>query len=449
MTKSSVYIKTFGCQMNTYDSDKMNDILKESLEIEKTDRPEDADILILNTCSIREKAQEKVFHQLGRWRSQKEINPKTIIGVGGCVASQEGKAILKRAPYVDLVFGPQTLHRLPQMIKKIRSGYSNVVDVSFPSMEKFDQIPEPNKSPSSAFLTIMEGCSKYCTYCIVPFTRGEEVSRPFNDILSEANRLAEIGVKEINLLGQNVNAYRDYNSDKKLVDLSSLIKMIAKIDGIERLRFTTSHPVQFRNSLIDTYGEVLELANHLHLPIQSGSDRILKLMKRGHTVSGYKSKIARLRQVRPNISISSDFIVGFPGEDDYDFNQTMGLVEEIGFDHSYSFVYSPRPGTPASDINDTVPKEIKHARLKILQDLINSQAKEISENMIGSTQTILVEKVSKKSDKELSGRTENNRWVNFQGNHSLIGSFVDVLIVESLPNCLRGRVVLDSSKSVA
>ena len=371
MPDNFVYIKTFGCQMNVYDSEKMNDILEESLQISKTDKPENADILILNTCSIREKAQEKVFHQLGRWKAQKQLNPKTIIGVGGCVASQEGKAILKRAPYVDLVFGPQTIHRLPQMIKKIRSGYSNVVDISFPAMEKFDQIPEPSKSSSSAFLTIMEGCSKYCTYCIVPFTRGEEVSRPSNDILSEANRLAEIGVKEINLLGQNVNAYRSYDSSHKLIDLSKLIRMVAKIDGIDRLRFTTSHPVQFRDSLIDTYAEVPELANHLHLPIQSGSDRILKLMKRGHTVSGYKSKINRLRKVRPGISISSDFIVGFPGEQESDFNQTIDLIYEIGFDHSFSFIYSPRPGTPAAEIKDEISRGDKLARLKILQDLIN------------------------------------------------------------------------------
>ena len=435
-----LFIKTFGCQMNEYDSAKMVDVLKEALDVEETEHAEEADILLLNTCSIREKAQEKVFSQLGRWRLQKRESPHTIIGVGGCVASQEGEAILRRAPFVDLVFGPQTLHRLPAMIAKVRSGHPGVVDVSFPAIEKFDQIPAATESACTAFVSVMEGCSKYCTFCVVPYTRGEEISRPLDDVIAEIAGLAELGVKEVNLLGQNVNAYQGSAHGGGFADLATLIHYVAAIDGIERIRFTTSHPVEFTQPLIEAYGQVDKLANYLHLPVQSGSDRILGLMKRGHTIESYKEKIRMLRAVRPDISISSDFIVGFPGEEETDFEATLDLIREVGFDQSFSFIYSPRPGTPAASIHDPIPRQVKQRRLADLQALINSQANAISREMIGQVHSVLVEKPSRKSPRELAGRTENNRWVNFSGDPQLIGSFADVMIVAALPNCLRGRL---------
>ena len=435
-----LFIKTYGCQMNEYDSAKMVDVLKEALDVEVTEHAEGADILLLNTCSVREKAQEKVFSQLGRWRLQKRENPHTIIGVGGCVASQEGEAILRRAPFVDLVFGPQTLHRLPAMIAKVRSGHPGVVDISFPEIEKFDQIPAAKESACTAFVSVMEGCSKYCTFCVVPYTRGEEISRPLDDVIAEVAGLAELGVKEVNLLGQNVNAYRGPAHGGGIADLATLIHFVAAIKGIERIRFTTSHPVEFTKPLIEAYGQVGQLADYLHLPVQSGSDRILGLMKRGHTIEAYKEKIRMLRAVRPGISISSDFIVGFPGEEDADFEATLDLIREVGFDQSFSFIYSPRPGTPAASIHDPIPREVKQRRLAELQALINSQASAISRGMIGQVQRVLVERPSRKSPRELAGRTENNRWVNFLANPQLVGSFADVMIVAALPNCLRGRL---------
>ncbi len=435
-----LFIKTFGCQMNEYDSAKMADVLKGALDVEETEHAEGADILLLNTCSVREKAQEKVFSQLGRWRLQKRENPHTIIGVGGCVASQEGAAILRRAPFVDLVFGPQTLHRLPAMIAKVRSGHPGVVDVSFPEIEKFDRIPAATESACTAFVSVMEGCSKYCTFCVVPYTRGEEISRPLDDVIAEVAGLAELGVKEVNLLGQNVNAYRGPAHGGGFADLATLIHYVAAIEGIERIRFTTSHPVEFTKPLIEAYGQVEQLANYLHLPVQSGSDRILGLMKRGHTIEAYKEKIRMLRAVRPGISISSDFIVGFPGEEEADFEATLDLIHEVGFDQSFSFIYSPRPGTPAASIHDPIPREVKQRRLADLQALINSQASAISRGMIGQVQRVLVERPSRKSPRELAGRTENNRWVNFLADPQLVGSFADVMIVAALPNCLRGRL---------
>jgi tRNA-2-methylthio-N6-dimethylallyladenosine synthase len=435
-----LFIKTFGCQMNEYDSAKMADVLKGALDVEETEHAEGADILLLNTCSVREKAQEKVFSQLGRWRLQKRENPHTIIGVGGCVASQEGAAILRRAPFVDLVFGPQTLHRLPAMIAKVRSGHPGVVDVSFPEIEKFDRIPAATESACTAFVSVMEGCSKYCTFCVVPYTRGEEISRPLDDVIAEVAGLAELGVKEVNLLGQNVNAYRGSAHGGGFADLATLIHYVAAIEGIERIRFTTSHPVEFTKPLIEAYGQVEQLANYLHLPVQSGSDRILGLMKRGHTIEAYKEKIRMLRAVRPGISISSDFIVGFPGEKEADFEATLDLIREVGFDQSFSFIYSPRPGTPAASIHDPIPREVKQRRLADLQALINSQASAISRGMIGQVQCVLVERPSRKSPRELAGRTENNRWVNFLADPQLVGSFADVMIVAALPNCLRGRL---------
>jgi len=434
------YIQTFGCQMNEYDSAKMADVLAESFGATPAERPDDADILLLNTCSVREKAQEKVFSLLGLWRQHKAANPHTIIGVGGCVASQEGEAILKRAPFVDIVFGPQTLHRLPEMIAQVRAGRRGVVDVSFPEIEKFDRLPEPKSSPATAFLSVMEGCSKYCTFCVVPYTRGEEISRPLDDVVAEAYRLAELGVKEINLLGQNVNAYRGPTHDGGTADLATLIHYIAAIDGIERIRFTTSHPVEFTDALIDVYGEVPKLASYLHLPVQSGSDRILAAMKRGHTAAEYLRKIERLKQVRPGISISSDFIVGFPGETDADFEATLDLIQAVGFDQSFSFIYSPRPGTPAAAMGNMVPRDVAQARLERLQALISTQAAAISRSMVGTVQRVLVERTSKKSPREIAGRTENNRWVNFAGDPALVGEFVDVRITEALPNSLRGRL---------
>ncbi|MCU7843769.1 MAG: tRNA (N6-isopentenyl adenosine(37)-C2)-methylthiotransferase MiaB [Candidatus Thiodiazotropha sp. (ex Monitilora ramsayi)] len=434
-----LYIKTFGCQMNEYDSSRMADGLHAAEGLELTNVPEDADVLLLNTCSIREKAQEKVFSQLGRWRPWKEKNPALIIGVGGCVASQEGEAIRERAPYVDLVFGPQTLHRLPEMIRQARLEHAPVVDVSFPEIEKFDRLPEPRADGPTAYVSVMEGCSKYCTYCVVPFTRGEEISRPFDDVIAEVAGLAAQGVREINLLGQNVNAYQGEMEDGEHADLALLIEYVAAVGGIERVRFTTSHPVEFNDRLIDVYGQVPELVSFLHLPVQSGSDRVLAMMKRGHMAVEYKAKIRRLREVRPDITISSDFIVGFPGETEDDFEQTLKLIEEIGFDHSYSFIYSRRPGTPASDLPDDVLLEVKQQRLERLQQLINTQAQRISRQMVGTEQRILVERHAKKDPRQLAGRTENNRVVNFDGPADLIGSFVNVRITEALPNSLRGE----------
>ena len=436
-----LHIRTFGCQMNEYDTAKMADLLGASHGLTPTDNPEEAEVLLLNTCSVREKAQEKVFSQLGMWRELKQAQPNVIIGVGGCVASQEGEAILKRAPYVDLVFGPQTLHRLPQMIDEVKRQRAAVVDISFPEIEKFDHLPAPQSDGPSAFVSIMEGCSKYCTFCVVPYTRGEEFSRPFDDIIAEVVELADQGVREITLLGQNVNAYRGEMHDGGLADLALLITYVAAIDGIDRIRYTTSHPLEMSDSLIQVHAEVPELVGHLHLPVQSGSDRILALMKRKHTALEYQATIRKLREVRPNISISSDFIVGFPGETDADFEATMDLIAEVGFDHSFSFVYSPRPGTPAATLPDDVPLEVKKQRLALLQQRINQQAQAISRHMVGTTQRVLVSGLSRKDSGQLSGRTENNRVVNFKGESVLIGEFVDVVITEALPNSLRGELV--------
>ncbi|HEC05809.1 MAG TPA: tRNA (N6-isopentenyl adenosine(37)-C2)-methylthiotransferase MiaB [Thiolapillus brandeum] len=436
-----LYIKTFGCQMNEYDSSKMEDVLRESHQLEITTDPEAADVLLLNTCSIREKAQEKVFSLLGRWKDWKREKPHLVIGVGGCVASQEGEAIRSRAPFVDLVFGPQTLHRLPRMLDDVREQHQPVVDVSFPEIEKFDRLPEPRAEGPTAFVSIMEGCSKYCTYCVVPYTRGEEISRPFDDVIAEVAQLAQQGVREVNLLGQNVNAYRGQMHDGEIADLALLIRYVAAIDGIERIRFTTSHPVEFSDSLIEVYADVPELVSFLHLPVQSGSDRILMAMKRGHSAFAYKQKIRRLREIRPDISISSDFIVGFPGETDADFGHTMALIDDIGFDQSFSFIYSRRPGTPAADYEDDVPHEVKQARLAELQQAINTNAQRISRQMVGTVQQVLVERHARKDARELAGRTENNRVVNFAAPESLIGQFVDVRITEALPNSLRGELL--------
>jgi tRNA-2-methylthio-N6-dimethylallyladenosine synthase len=436
-----LYIKTHGCQMNEYDSSKMADVLAESHNLAVTDDPAEADVLLLNTCSIREKAQEKVFSELGRWKELKDTRPEMIIGVGGCVASQEGTALRERAPCVDLVFGPQTLHRLPAMLDAARRKRLPVIDVSFPEIEKFDCLPVPRAEGPTAFVSVMEGCSKYCTFCVVPYTRGEEVSRPFDDIIAEVVALAEQGVREITLLGQNVNAYRGEMHDGESADLALLITWIAAIDGIDRIRYTTSHPLEMSDSLIEAYAEVPELVGHLHLPVQSGSDRVLALMKRNHTALEYKSIIRRLRKARPGISLSSDFIVGFPGESDADFEKTMALIEDVGFDHSFSFVYSARPGTPAAGLPDDVQPGVKKQRLARLQQRINAMAAEISAAMIGNIERVLVEKTSRKRDDQLSGRTENNRVVNFDAAPELIGKFVDVKITEALPNSLRGEVV--------
>ena len=438
--REKLYIKTFGCQMNEYDSQKMADVLRESHGFQATDVPEEADLLLVNTCSIREKAQEKVFSELGRWRHWKEQRPGLMIGVGGCVASQEGEGICARAPFVDIVFGPQTLHRLPEMIEAVRDKGVPVVDISFPEIEKFDKLPEPRAEGPTAFVSVMEGCSKYCTFCVVPYTRGEEISRPLDDVIAEVAVLAHQGVREVNLLGQNVNAYRGPMYDGQVADLATLIYYVAAVDGIDRIRFTTSHPVEFTDSLIQAYAEVPQLANFLHLPVQNGSDRILARMKRGHTTIEYKHKIRKLREARPNISISSDFIVGFPGETDADFEATMNLIAEIGFDQSFSFIYSPRPGTPAANFTDDTPMEIKKKRLQILQARINQQAMEISTAMVGTTQSVLVERPSKKNPAQFAGRTENMRWVNFDGDASCMGQFVDLVITEALPNSLRGRL---------
>jgi tRNA-2-methylthio-N6-dimethylallyladenosine synthase len=443
-----LFIKTMGCQMNEYDSDKMADVLRESDGYTLTASPEEADLLLVNTCSIREKAQEKVFSELGRWRAWKEERPEIMIGVGGCVASQEGEGILRRAPFVDMVFGPQTLHRLPQMVTEVRERGQPVVDVSFPEIEKFDRLPEPRAEGPTAYLSIMEGCSKYCTFCVVPYTRGEEISRPLDDVVTEAVNLAAQGVREINLLGQNVNAYLGPMHDGQLADLATLIYYIAAIDDIDRIRFTTSHPREFTDSLIQAYAEIPKLANFLHLPVQHGADRVLSRMKRGHTALEYKQKIRKLREVRPDISISSDFIVGFPGETDADFAATMKLIADVGFDQSFSFIYSARPGTPAASFADDLPMAVKKERLSILQARINQQAMEISRGMVGSVQSVLVEKPSKKDPRQLAGRTESMRWVNFDADPSVIGQFVDVLITEALPNSLRGRL-LQSALEVA
>lgn len=440
MTK--VFIKTHGCQMNEYDSSKMLDILSESHGYELTDDESEADLLLLNTCSVREKAQEKVFHQLGRWRQLKAQNPALKIGVGGCVASQEGDAISDRAPFVDVIFGPQTLHRLPEMIDAAAVSRQPQVDISFPEIEKFDRLPEPKVDGPTAFVSIMEGCSKYCSFCVVPYTRGEEVSRPLMDVLREIYRLAQKGVREVNLLGQNVNAYRGGLEDGKVADLAYLVSLVAEIEGIDRIRYTTSHPMEFSDSLIEVYAEVPELVNHLHLPVQSGSDRILARMKRGYTALEYKSRIRKLRQIRPDISLSSDFIIGFPGETDADFEATMKLIDEVGFDHSFSFIYSARPGTPAAELPDETPMSVKKERLAVLQARIAGQAMRISESMVNSDQRILVTGVSKKDPGQLQGRTENNRVVNFSSTDAdLIGQFVDVKIGEALPNSLRGTLI--------
>jgi tRNA-2-methylthio-N6-dimethylallyladenosine synthase len=437
----TVYIKTFGCQMNEYDSARLVDALRAECGLEPVDDAAQADVLLLNTCSVREKAQEKVFSQLGVWKPLKEKNPGLVIGVGGCVASQEGDAIRQRAPYVDLVFGPQTLHRLPAMLKQVWGGSRAVVDVSFPEIEKFDRLPEPRAEGPTAFVSVMEGCSKFCTFCIVPYTRGAEVSRPFDDVIAEVAGLAAQGVREVNLLGQNVNAYRGVMHDGEIADLALLIHYVAAVDGIERIRYTTSHPVEMSDSLIQAYAEEPKLVSFLHLPLQSGSDRILALMKRGHTMLEYKSIIRRLRAARPDICISSDFIVGFPGETEEDFQATLRMVEEIGFDHSFSFIYSQRPGTPAADLPDDVPLEAKKERLARLQQLINTNAQRISRQMVGTVQRVLVEGPSRKNALELSGRTENNRVVNFPGDVALAGGFAEVRITEALPNSLRGELV--------
>ena len=435
-----LFIKTHGCQMNEYDSDKMADVLAVSHGLELTDQEELADVILINTCSIREKAQEKVFSQLGRWKQLKQDRPKLIIGVGGCVASQEGEALVKRAPVVDMVFGPQTLHRLPALVDAVRDSGLPAIDISFPEIEKFDAIPEPGYNGPSAFVSVMEGCSKYCSFCVVPYTRGEEVSRPVEDVVRECEQLAALGVREINLLGQNVNAYRGVMDDGELADLALMIHYAAAVDGIDRIRFTTSHPVEFSDSLIEVYGEVPELVSFVHLPVQSGSDRILGMMKRGHTVLEYKQKIRRLREVRPDICLSSDFIVGFPGESEQDFSATMKLIEDIGFDQSFSFIYSARPGTPAASLRDDTELAVKKDRLARLQARVNQQAGEISEAMLGTRQRILVEGPSKKDPQELFGRTENNRVVNFCGHPRLIGRFVDVEISRVFRHSLRGEL---------
>ncbi len=426
--------------MNEYDSARMAESLIESLHMTPTNQLSKADIIILNTCSIREKAQEKVFSQLGRWKSLKKTNSELVICVGGCVASQEGEAILERAPFVDIVFGPQTIHRLPTMYSDVVSNKKPIVDISFPEIEKFDCLPASKANAPTAFVSIMEGCSKYCSFCVVPYTRGEEVNRPVIDIIDEVKILANQGVKEINLLGQNVNAYRGPTQDGKICDLALLIEIIAEMNGIERIRYTTSHPVEFSDNLINAYEHVPKLVNHLHLPVQSGSDRILALMKRGHTILEYKNKIKKLLDIRPNISISSDFIIGFPGETEKDFEDTMNLVNDIGFDHSFSFIYSARPGTPAASLPDSTSLDTKKQRLLILQNRINQMAQKISIGMVDTIQRVLVEGTSKKSDDVLYGRTENNRIVNFEGSKNLVGNFVDLKITEALPNSLRGTL---------
>jgi len=437
-----LYIKTFGCQMNEYDSSRIAQALQASHGLELIQEPTEADVLLLNTCSVREKAQEKVFSYLGQWRSLKEQRPEIIIGVGGCVASQEGETIRQRAPYVDLIFGPQTLHRLPNMLREVEQSPNRfpVIDISFPEIEKFDHLPKPQAEGVTAFVSIMEGCSHYCTFCVVPYTRGEEISRPFEEVLAEIALLAEQGVREVTLLGQNVNGYRGKMANGEIADLALLIHYLIEIPGIERIRYTTSHPIEMSENLIQTYATVPQLVSHLHLPVQSGSDHILSLMKRGHTILEYKQKIRQLRQLRPDMSISSDFIIGFPGETDTDFQATMQLIEEIGFDHSFSFVYSPRPGTPAAEMPDDVPMAVKKHRLSQLQTRINEIAHSISEAMVGTVQQILVEGPSRKHSHQLAGRTFNNRVVNFTAEPDLIGEFVDVRITQALPHSLQGEL---------
>jgi len=448
-----LHIRTFGCQMNEYDTQKMAEVLRASHGLELTDIDTEADVLLLNTCSVRERAQEKVFSHLGMWRKLKAKRPELVIGVGGCVASQEGAAILKRAPYVDLIFGPQTLHRLPNMLSDATKKHQSVVDVSFPEIEKFDFMPEPKSDGASAYVSIMEGCSKYCTFCVVPYTRGEEFSRPFDDIIAEIAQLAEQGVREVNLLGQNVNAYQgvmfnDGQDDGGTADLALLIHYVAAIEGIDRIRYTTSHPIEMNDNLINAYAEVPELVSHLHLPVQSGSDRILAQMKRKHTALEYKATIRKIRAVRPDMCFSSDFIIGFPGETDKDFEDTMNLIADVGFDLSYSFIYSARPGTPASSLPDDVPDEVKKSRLQSLQTRINQQTLAISEAMMDTVQRVLVTRAARKDENEVSGRTENNRVVNFEADKSLIGQFANVKITEVRPNSLRG-VLVDEAKPIA
>jgi tRNA-2-methylthio-N6-dimethylallyladenosine synthase len=438
-----VYIKTFGCQMNEYDSDKMAEVLREAEGLKTTDYPEEADVILFNTCSVREKAQEKVFSDLGRVRGLKTKNPNLIIGVGGCVASQEGAAIVARAPYVDVVFGPQTLHRLPELIAKKRLTGRAQVDIAFPEIEKFDHMPPARAEGSTAFVSIMEGCSKYCTFCVVPYTRGEEVSRPFDDVIAEVAHLAEQGVKEITLLGQNVNAWRGKMHDDETADFALLLEVVHEVSGIERIRYTTSHPREMTDRVIDCYRKLPKLVSHLHLPVQAGSDRVLAAMKRGYTALEYKSIARRLKTARPDLCLSSDFIVGFPGETDADFEATMKLIDEVGFDASFSFIYSKRPGTPAADYPDDVPHEVKQSRLERLQAAINTAAQRVNENMAGTVQRVLVEGPSKKNPEELMGRTDNNRIVNFRGQPRLIGQFINLAIIQALPHSLRGEIVIN------
>ena len=448
MTKK-LYIKTFGCQMNEYDSSRMADLLASSHGYDRVEDAEAADMVLLNTCSVREKAQEKVFSQLGRWRQIKDRNPELVIGVGGCVASQEGDMILKRAPYVDMVFGPQTLHRLPGMLDDVLHQRQQKVDVSFPEIEKFDCLPPPRVEGAKAFVSIMEGCSKYCSFCVVPYTRGTEFSRPFDDVIAEVFGLAQQGVREITLLGQNVNGYRGATHDGGIMEFAELLYCVAAVEGVERLRYTTSHPIEFSDALVTAHAEIPELVPHLHLPVQSGSDRVLEKMKRGYTSAEYLEWIRKLKEARPGIALSSDFIVGFPGETDDDFEQTMALIETVRYDQSFSFIYSPRPGTPAADLSDDVSVETKKLRLSRLQETINGYAAEYSDAMVGSVQRILVEGASRKDSSQMSGRTENNRVVNFPGKQDLAGSFIDVLITEALPNSLRGRLAQEHELQVA
>ena len=440
-----VYIKTFGCQMNEYDSSKMQDVLGEAHGMTRTDDPAQADVLLVNTCSVREKAQEKVFSLLGEWRALKELRPHVVIGVGGCVASQEGEGITARAPYVDLVFGPQTLHRLPELIEGLKRTGRPQIDVSFPEIEKFDRLPEARAHGATAYVSIMEGCSKYCTFCVVPYTRGEEISRPFEQVLGEVETLAAQGVREVTLLGQNVNAYAGGMEDGSVADLATLIHFVAAVPGVERIRFTTSHPLEFNDSLIEAYASVPKLNNLLHLPVQSGSDRVLAAMERGHTALEYKQKLRKLRAVRPGISITTDIIVGFPGETDEDFLATMNLIADVGFDQSFSFIYSRRPGTPAASFPDEVPSDVKQQRLELVQQRLNVQSRDISQRMVGSRQRVLVERPAKRNRSELAGRTDNNRWVNFDGPMELINRFTDVIITEARPNSLRGRLVSETA----
>jgi tRNA-2-methylthio-N6-dimethylallyladenosine synthase len=436
-----LFVKTFGCQMNEYDSARMADVLREADGLEPTENPHDADVLLVNTCSVREKAQEKVFSLLGEWRQIKQRRPHVIIGVGGCVASQEGDGITARAAWVDVVFGPQTLHRLPEMIRAVRTQGRAVVDVSFPEIEKFDCLPEPRAEGAAALVSVMEGCSRYCTFCVVPYTRGEEMSRPFRQVMDEVSALAAQGVREVTLLGQNVNAYAGTLDEGGTADLATLIHYVAGLENIERIRFTTSHPAQFDDSLVEAFANVPKLAAHLHLPVQSGSDRILAQMKRGYTALEYKQRIRRLREARADVCVSSDFIIGFPGETEYDFAATLHLVEEVGFDQSFSFIYSRRPGTPAASLPDDVPHAEKQRRLQILQQRISANARQISERMVGSVQRVLVERPARRNPRQLAGRTENNRWINFDGPPVLVNQFVSVLVTEALKNSLRGRLV--------